>query len=183
MWNTKLFLVVTVFIVGVLFSCNRKNESGGTRLQKHKSNLDESLVNANIKTVRTEETQIADFIARYKWNMTRTGTGLQYQVYKHGNGGNNITDGDYVVIKYSTRLINGVEIYNSNELGVKEFIAGRGTVESGLEEALLFMKQGDKAHIVIPSYLAHGLAGDGDKIPPKATIIYDIEIINVESSK
>lgn len=183
MWNTKTFLVVTFFVVGVFFSCGRKNESNGIPLRQQNSNLQESLVNANIKTVSTEETQIADFIARYQWNMTRTGTGLQYQVYKHGNDGNNIKDGDYVVMKYSTRLINGVEIYNSNDLGLKEFIAGRGTVESGLEEALLFMKNGDKAHIVIPSYLAHGLAGDGNKIPPKATIIYDIEIINVESSK
>ena len=183
MWNTKSFFVIILFFaVGSFLACNRKTEPNNRGFRKQNSNLEESLVKANIKTVQTEESQIADFIARYQWDMNRTGTGLQYQVYKQGRG-DTINDGDYIVMKYSTRLINGVEIYNSNELGFKEFVAGRGTVVSGLEEALLHMKQGDKAHIVIPSYLAHGLAGDGDKIPPKATIIYDIEIINVESSK
>ena len=57
---------------------------------------------------------------------------------------------------------------------------GSGGVESGLEEGILLLKLGDKARFIIPSYLAHGLSGDQDKIPPKATLIYTIKIIDLE---
>ena len=50
-------------------------------------------------------------------------------------------------------------------------------IESGLHEGISYMKEGDRAKIIIPSYLAHGLIGDLDKMPPLATIIYDIRLI------
>ena len=53
-------------------------------------------------------------------------------------------------------------------------------IEDGLHKAVLYLKSGDKAKILIPSHLAHGLLGDSKKIPPMSPIIYDIEIISVK---
>jgi FKBP-type peptidyl-prolyl cis-trans isomerase FkpA len=53
-------------------------------------------------------------------------------------------------------------------------------VESGLHEGILYMNEGSKALLVIPSHLAHGLVGDMNKIPPKSTIVYDIELLELK---
>jgi FKBP-type peptidyl-prolyl cis-trans isomerase len=60
------------------------------------------------------------------------------------------------------------------------FQIGHGGVETGLEEAILLMKVGDRAKLVIPSHLAHGFFGDDERIPPRATLIYDIKIVNLK---
>jgi FKBP-type peptidyl-prolyl cis-trans isomerase len=56
-------------------------------------------------------------------------------------------------------------------------------VEDGLHKAVLNLKQGDKALILIPSHLAHGLLGDSKQVPPQSIILYDIEIILVKKDK
>jgi FKBP-type peptidyl-prolyl cis-trans isomerase len=53
-------------------------------------------------------------------------------------------------------------------------------IEDGLHKAVLFLKSGDKALILIPSHLAHGLMGDSKKIPPQSPILYDVEILSVK---
>ena len=63
---------------------------------------------------------------------------------------------------------------------VEEFIVGKDYVESGLHEGIAFMNAGDKALIIIPSYLAHGLAGDLKKIPFRSTIVYDVELVAIK---
>jgi FKBP-type peptidyl-prolyl cis-trans isomerase len=78
------------------------------------------------------------------------------------------------------RLIDGSEIYSSDQSGNKEFVIGRGGVESGLEEGILLMRQGDRAKFIIPSHLGFGLLGDQDKVPPKSTLIYDLELLELK---
>jgi len=48
-----------------------------------------------------------------------------------------------------------------------------------LEEGLLLLHQGDKAKFIIPSHLAYGLLGDQKQIPPGATLVYDVELIQL----
>ena len=111
--------------------------------------------------------------------MEKTGTGLRYMIYEHGNG-TKADNGKTAELKYSLRLLSGENIYTSDERGLKEFEIGKGGVESGLEEGILFLKKGDHVKFIIPSHLAFGLLGDGDKIPAKATLVYDIELINIK---
>ncbi len=61
-----------------------------------------------------------------------------------------------------------------------DFLVEMDNVESGLHEAITYLKEGDKAFIILPYYLAHGLLGDNDKIPPLSPALYDIELIAVE---
>ena len=110
--------------------------------------------------------------------MTKTGSGLRYLIYKKGNG-EKAEVGKKVKISYEVRLINGTLIYSSKDTGPKEFIIGKSNAETGLEEALLLMRVGDRAKLIIPSHLAYGLHGDDNKIPKRATLIYDLELLSV----
>lgn len=151
---------------------------GNTEHQDHQNagRLDEPLINANKQAVKLENEQIERFIHRYRWEMHETGTGLRYMVYHRGSGDAAVA-GRMAVLKYSVRLLDGKEIYSSGRNGLKEFVIGRGGVESGLEEGILLLRVGDRAKFIIPSHLGFGLLGDQNKVPPKSTLIYDIELV------
>jgi len=140
--------------------------------------MDDSLLNYNKTLVKTEDQEIEDFIQRYGWKMVKSPTGLRYMIYKHGSGERTVK-GKKAMIRFEVRLINGNLCYSSAETGPKEFIIGQRGVEPGIEEGILLLKLGDRAKFIVPSHLAFGLLGDQDKIPPKSTIIYDIELIKL----
>ncbi|MFU8845127.1 MAG: FKBP-type peptidyl-prolyl cis-trans isomerase, partial [Bacteroidales bacterium] len=128
--------------------------------------------------VMTEDQRIDDFISRHNWKMNATGTGLRFVIYRHGNGPK-AEIGQVARFNYSLVLLNGDTISTSSESGPMEFMIGQGGVENGLEEGILLLKKGDRAKLIIPSHLAFGLVGDMDKIPAKATLVYDIELIDL----
>jgi FKBP-type peptidyl-prolyl cis-trans isomerase len=167
-----LLLVFSVF----LFSCRNQTEKES---KLPPAAYKEPLIKANKKLAQTEDEQIEDFIHRYGWNMKETGTGLRYMIYREGQG-QQAKKGQIARINYSVSLLTGDEIYSSEETGTKEFLIGKGGVESGLEEGILLLKKGDRAKFIIPSHLAFGLMGDADKIPAKATLVYDIELIDLK---
>ena len=141
--------------------------------------MDDTLLNYNKAIVRTEDQEIEDFIQRYGWKMIKTKTGLRYMIFRKGQG-EMAVKGKKATIRYNIRLINGNLCYSSEQLGLKEFIIGQGGIESGAEEGILFMHVGDRAKFIVPSHLAFGLLGDQDKIPPQATLIYDIELLSLK---
>ncbi len=144
-----------------------------------KKEIEESLVKVNKQLVKSEEEQIKDYINRYGWEMQETGTGLRYMIYKHGTG-QLAEKGQIAKVNFTLSLLNGEVCYSSDAEGLKEFKIGQGGVESGLEEGILLMKQGDRAKFIIPSHLAFGLLGDTEKIPAKATLVYDIELVELK---
>lgn len=144
-----------------------------------KKNYEKPLIEANKHVVKTERQHIDDFLRRYKWDMQETGSGLLYMVYEEGNG-EKAVKGKTAFLNYSLRLITGDVVYSSDQDGLMQFIIGKANVISGLEEGILLLNVGDKAKFIIPSHLAYGLLGDDDKIPGKATLIYDIEFIELK---
>ena len=64
--------------------------------------------------------------------------------------------------------------------GDKVFLVSRGGVESGLEEAVLKLKKNSEAILILPSHLAHGLTGDGNRIQAKAILVYRIKVIDIK---
>ena len=170
-------VLIVSFILTFFFISCRNPEQTEKKLNQKK--VEESLVKANKNIVKTEDQQIEDFIDRYGWKMKETGTGLRYMIYKEGSG-KKADKGKKVTLKYSSSFLSGEVCYTSDELGNKEFIVGQGGVEPGLEEGILFLKKGDRAKFILPSHLAFGLVGDGNKIPAKATLVYDLELIDIK---
>ncbi len=169
---SSCFLVIIFLLVSCTDNPDKKNKIS-------KKEVEESLVNVNKKLVKSEDEQIEDFITRYGWEMEKTGTGLRYMIYKHGSGPL-AAKGQVARVNFTVSLLNGEICYTSDKEGPKEFEIGKGGVVSGLEEGILFMKTGDRAKFIIPSHLAFGLLGDDAKIPAKATLVYDIELLELK---
>ena len=159
----------------ILFSCKSSNKPGNNK--KH-VNDKESLMKINKYLVEKDREAIESYINRRKWKMKVTETGLYYMIYKKGFG-ENVKTGNMVTINYEISLLDGTICYKSDSLNPKIFIVGKGGVESGLEQGILLLKQGDKAKLILPPHLAHGLLGDENKIPARSTIVYDIELLKI----
>jgi len=171
------FIVLVCQILSLVACTNNPNTENDK--QSGTKQIQEQLVEANKEAVKIEKDQIDALIARQGWQMNETGTGLRYIIYENGSGEKAKT-GKIARLNYEVKLITGDLVYSSKVDGIKEFRIGSGGVESGLEEGILLLRVGDKAKFIIPSYLAYGLAGDQSKIPPKATLIYDLELIELQ---
>lgn len=171
--------VFLLIAAAMIISCSAKQAD--QRIEINDS-VEEALINANKHVLKTEDRQITDYLARYQIPAETSPTGVRYLIYNKGQG-ERITKDHLVTIKYEVRSLTGELFYSSDKLGNKTFRMGKGEIETGLEEVLLLMKRGDEAKVIIPSYRAWGLTGDGDKIPPKSTLVYEIEIINLKINK
>lgn len=167
----KYFFVLLLMIV-TAYGCKQEP---GQQNQHDSAEIRETLAKTNRIMLDAENQEIQDFIERFGWDMKETGSGLRYWIYDEGNGPR-AESGMTALISYQIHLLTGDLVYSSLDEGPKEFRIGRGGVESGLEEAILLMKKGDKAKFIMPAHLAHGLPGDGVKIPLRATIVYDVEL-------
>lgn len=134
---------------------------------------DAPYVEGNKKILQWENEEIDLFIKRYGWDMTRTGTGLRIQILEPGNG-DTFQEGDQVTLEYETYLLSGERVYD----GEKSFTVGRSEEITGLHEAVQLLRPGSKARLVIPSHLAYGVAGDGDKIKGRVPVAMIIRIKN-----
>jgi FKBP-type peptidyl-prolyl cis-trans isomerase FkpA len=169
-----IFSFSVLLLLTGLFSCGNPRKT--TPSQKTPERLTEKqLIVFNRRLLRQEKKQIDAFIRLKHWKMKVTGTGLRYQVLSPGKGAKAHT-GQRAVIRYSVEDFYGHQFYS----GVKSFKIGFGGVASGLEEGILFMRVGEKARFVLPSHLAYGLSGDGDKVPPHTPIIYYVELLKLK---
>ncbi len=111
---------------------------------------------------------------------TETGSGLKYLELKEGIG-EKPRYGQTVFIKIVGKLEDGKEFENSyNTDDLIEFVYGEGIPIRGVEEGVATMKPGGKRRLVIPPDLAYGRRGVGEKIPPNATLIIDVELVKVQ---
>lgn len=169
-----LLHIIFAFSLLLAAGCNRSAEPEQQTPQDSAA-LRETLAETNKLLLSAEDEEIEDFIERYGWQMQQTGSGLRYMIYQHGDGPR-AQDGMTAVLHYQVHLLTGDRVYGSEQDGPLEFQIGRGGVEGGLEEAILLLRQGDHARFIMPAHLAHGLPGDGVKIPKRATIVYDLEL-------
>lgn len=135
-------------------------------------------IELNSEWSEEEEFYIQQYLKRRpNWEMIDTGTGLRYMIYSQGDGDSAVR-GHYAKVSYKISLLTDEVLYSSEESGPKEFKIDHSEVESGLQEGIKKMRVGDKGIFIIPSHIAHGLAGDMNKIPPLETIIMDIHFIS-----
>lgn len=121
---------------------------------------------------------IERYFQKREWPTQSTGSGLVYHIFKRGSGAM-ATKETKVQISFTVSLLDGTVCYGADKPVEKELVVGMGKEASGLEEALLLLKEGDSAIIAVPPHLGYGLLGDEDKIPPRSTIIYDLTIVKV----
>jgi len=109
-----------------------------------------------------------------------TPSGLRYKVLQKGTG-KQAVKGNNVSVHYKGQLLDG-QVFDSSYQRKQpiDFTIGVGQVIAGWDEGIQLLKVGDKARFVIPSDLAYGSRGAGGVIPPDATLIFDVELMDVK---
>ncbi|MEN8187865.1 MAG: peptidylprolyl isomerase [Bacteroidota bacterium] len=110
----------------------------------------------------------------------KTDSGLRYQIIQKGNG-KKAEKGNQISVHYKGQLVDGT-VFDSSYSRKQpiDFTVGIGQVIKGWDEGLQLLQVGDKARLVIPSELAYGSQGAGGVIPPNATLIFDVELMDVK---
>lgn len=109
-----------------------------------------------------------------------TKSGLKYETLKKGDGAE-AKSGQKVTVHYVGKLENGTKFDSSRDRDEPfPFKLGAGQVIKGWDEGVAGMKVGEKRKLTIPSDLAYGDRGFPGAIPPKATLIFEVELIKVD---
>ncbi len=109
-----------------------------------------------------------------------TESGLRYKIIQKGDGVQP-ENGQTVAVHYKGMFSDGEVFDDSYKRGAPiEFPIGKGNVIPGWDEGILLLNKGDKARFVIPSSLAYGEAGAGGVIPPNATLVFDVELMEIK---
>ena len=111
--------------------------------------------------------------------MTRTPSGLRYQDLVKGQGAEAVA-GKSVVVHYTGWLPNGEKFDSSRDRNEPfSFTLGAGQVIAGWDEGVAGMKVGGRRKLVVPPDLGYGTAGAPPDIPPGATLVFEVELLNV----
>lgn len=160
------------------YACDNKTTGvvtvGGNNVVEEKP---DPYIQGNKRILALEQEEIALVIKRHHWNMMMTGTGLNYEIIQQGKG-ERFVEGDSVALKYTIQLLSGEEVYNSETDGVKTFRVEKSEEIPALHEAAKLLSPGAKARLVIPSHLAYGAAGDGNRIKGREALIMNVEILS-----
>lgn len=109
-----------------------------------------------------------------------TPTGLKVEILKEGNGPKP-KPGQTVSVHYTGTLANGRKFDSSRDRGTPlQFKIGQGKVIAGWDQGLLMLKVGSRAKLTIPPQLGYGTKGAGGVIPPNATLIFDVELLDAK---
>ena len=135
--------------------------------------------------VALAETNARDGKAFLKKNSAEKGvkvtdSGLQYRVVEAGKG-NKPKETDTVVVHYRGTLIDGTEFDSSYGRGQPATFPVNGVIK-GWQEALQLMNEGAKWKLFIPADLAYGERGGGPTIGPNATLVFDVELLEIKAN-
>lgn len=112
-------------------------------------------------------------------NVITTPSGLQYVDIAEGDGASPERGTD-VTVHYTGWLTNGQKFDSSVDRGQPfSFPIGRGRVIRGWDEGVATMKVGGKRKLIIPPDLAYGERGAGGVIPPGATLVFEVELLEI----
>ncbi|MBW8524589.1 FKBP-type peptidyl-prolyl cis-trans isomerase [Chryseobacterium chendengshani] len=123
-----------------------------------------------------------EFLAKNKTNpkVKTTASGLQYEVLQEGDGKTKPKATDVVQVKYTGKLMDGTVFDSTDKNGGAPMDINLSSVIKGWTEGIQLMSKGSKYRFYIPSDLGYGDHGAGGAIPPGATIIFDVELVNIK---
>ena len=146
----------------------------------------EAMTKADVDLVERRSlgpSQLQDLLAEHLLPEFReTDSGLRYHEVESGTGARP-EPGQVLTVHYTGHLADGTVVGDTYaEDQPFQFRLGQGEVVAAWDEAAALMKKGARALVVAPPELAFGEEGDGNIIPPKATLIYSIELLSIEAS-
>jgi FKBP-type peptidyl-prolyl cis-trans isomerase len=158
-----------------IVSCREKRAEHAVNSGLSKNDM----ADLNSYLIKKDRERIKNYIERKNLIMSESPTGLWYQIIKQGSG-KSFSENDKVIMEYECSLLDGTKCYSSKDLGPKEVTLGRSEMEPGLNEGLRLLNPGAIAIFIIPPYLGYGLIGDRKMIPPRAVIVYNVNILQAK---
>ena len=134
-----------------------------------------------------EKVKLQEYLTENSINVDSTSSGLYYVETLKGEG-DSVVYSSVLTLSFMSSLLDGRTIFEKDTVYFP-FGTINYTLTNGLNEGLSYMKEGGKATIIAPYYLAHGASGksyyndDGYgkiPVPPYSTMIYEVELIKVE---
>jgi len=168
-------IVLYISLIFFLMACEEEKK---TTTFNFKWTQDQS-TELNERLSREEDIKIRLFLKqRENWKMKETGSGLRIWIYEDKEG-KLAQEYDNVDVKFEIRLLNDSLLYKSEEGEVSSFKVDKSDIETGVMEGVKYLSEGDKAKLIIPSHLGHGLLGDFRKIPPLEVLLVDMELVKI----
>ena len=122
---------------------------------------------------------LQDYFAKNNIKPMKTASGLDMDDVKLGTGAEAVA-GKTVTVHYVGTLENGSKFDSSRDRGEGfKFHLGAGEVIKGWDEGVAGMKVGGQRTLTIPPEMGYGARGAGGVIPPNATLIFDVELLDV----
>lgn len=171
-------LISHFLLIFLVFAC-RPEKSTNNPTKGNWS--DDHSVDFNQELNEREQIQIRLFLEHNRsLKMKQTNSGLRYMIYKNGIGDSIARSGQTVYTRLRVELLDGTLCHETPKDETENFVLEHSDKESGVHEALRFMKKGDKSKLILPSYLAHGLLGDREQIPPQSILYIDLELVELK---
>ncbi|MFZ4523571.1 MAG: FKBP-type peptidyl-prolyl cis-trans isomerase [Bacteroidales bacterium] len=131
--------------------------------------------------MKKEQESLKKYIDEKKVAVAPVSSGLIFIETLAGKGPK-IDSGAWVKVHFNVSLIDGKQVFSTKERGEPiEFEFGKKFDTPGFEEGISKMLKGGKATLIVPSAIAYGETGKGSIIPPYATIVYDVEVVDIQS--
>lgn len=174
--NRIAAVLATFFYIILLGNgCKERERAPNISVSEAKKRLND----INKGLVEKDREKIEAYIERHRLEgVEQNQAGLFYLVWGEATGPK-VKSGDIVVFDFKITLLDGTLCYSSENDNPKNFLVGYGNVESGLEMGMLLMHQGQRAKFILPPHLNHGLLGDGNMIPPRSIIVYDVHLLTI----
>lgn len=168
-----------LFIFSLIISLHVSCESEITEEKvpfDSKQDYEETIIASHQVFLKKEKERINHFIDSTQLSFEKTGTGLQYVITKSSNG-DTFNTGDIAVVRYQLESIRGELFYETRKELAHEFAVDFDEVETGLHEAIKFIKVGEEAIVILPAHLAHGITGDQAAIKSQTTLVYYLTVV------
>ena len=181
---SRLIIFSFQVITFLFFISCRQADANPFEVQKPGKLDKETSISLNKYWIQDEHFQIKTYCERQGWKMSISPSGLNYMIIDSSSKKvYSPKVGDEVVLSYDIRLLdpNQTSCYHSDSNGLARFKVDQSLVESGLHEVVTYLDVGDSALVVLPHYLAHGIAGDNQKIPPLSPVLYFIKLVDVKT--
>lgn len=134
-----------------------------------------------LKSEQQEEAKIQKFLKDNNIKPTTVLPGGLVYIEKEAGTGIQPVTGKKVKVHYTGKLLDGTVFDSSIERGTPiDIPIGQRAVIEGWDKGIPLMKEGGKATLIIPSKMGYGAQGAGNVIPPNATLIFDVELVEVE---
>lgn len=161
------------FLLIIILACNNSQPQNPT-IYSNDGFLDYSK-KFNKELNQLENEQIQDYIQKQKVEFYSTDAGI-HMTKTELKAVNTVEEKDTIWFQYGVKNLKDSIIYTKEEIGKKAVVLGQYSMIRGLEFGLKRMIEGEEATLLIPSSLAYGVKGDGNKIGADQPLVINIKL-------